>query len=67
MRIRKTVRRMARNKLTDTTAKRAKPGWHGDGDGLWLRVNPSGIRSWFSFPSRLPARNGAATAPALAT
>jgi integrase len=37
---------MARNKLTDTKVKRATPGWHGDGDGLWLRVNPSGARSW---------------------
>lgn len=37
---------MARNKLTDTRVKSAKPGWHGDGDGLWLRVSPQGHRSW---------------------
>lgn len=37
---------MARHKLTDTRAKSAAPGWHGDGDGLWLRVSPSGSRSW---------------------
>lgn len=37
---------MARNKLTDTQIKSARPGWHGDGDGLWLRVKPDGNRSW---------------------
>ena len=37
---------MARHKLTDTRAKSAKIGWHGDGDGLWLRAQPSGGKSW---------------------
>jgi len=37
---------MARDKLTDAALKSAAPGWHGDGDGLWLRVAPTGTRSW---------------------
>lgn len=26
--------------------KMEKPGWHADGDGLYLRVKPSGAKSW---------------------
>ncbi|MER2509209.1 MAG: integrase arm-type DNA-binding domain-containing protein [Amaricoccus sp.] len=37
---------MARHKLTDTKVRAAGSGWHGDGDGLWLRVQLSGSRSW---------------------
>lgn len=33
-------------KLTDLRVKNAKPGVHGDGGGLYLRVKPSGARSW---------------------
>lgn len=33
-------------KLTDLKARNAKPGIHGDGLGLYLRVKPSGARSW---------------------
>lgn len=33
-------------KLTALQVKHAKPGTHGDGDGLYLRVKPSGARSW---------------------
>ncbi|HUG63433.1 MAG TPA: Arm DNA-binding domain-containing protein, partial [Methylomirabilota bacterium] len=29
-----------------STLKTAAPGWHGDGDGLWMRVAPAGSRSW---------------------
>lgn len=32
--------------LTALQVKRAKPGRHGDGDGLYLLVKPSGARSW---------------------
>ncbi|MFT3811068.1 MAG: integrase arm-type DNA-binding domain-containing protein [Micropepsaceae bacterium] len=37
---------MAEKKLTETRVRSAKPGWHGDGGGLWLRVSPAGNRSW---------------------
>lgn len=33
-------------KLTDLEAKNAPAGRHGDGDGLYLEVKPSGSRSW---------------------
>lgn len=33
-------------KLTDLKIKNAKAGIHGDGGGLYLRVKPSGARSW---------------------
>lgn len=33
-------------KLTAVTVKNAKPGRHGDGDGLYLLVKPSGAKSW---------------------
>ena len=33
-------------KLTDLKAKNAAAGRYGDGDGLYLRVKPSGGRSW---------------------
>lgn len=33
-------------KLTDLEAKNAAAGRHGDGDGLYLVVKPSGARSW---------------------
>ena len=33
-------------KLTDMKVKNAKPGIHGDGAGLYLRVKPSGAKSW---------------------
>lgn len=32
--------------LTALKVKHAKPGVHGDGKGLYLRVKPSGARSW---------------------
>ena len=34
------------NKLTTVKVKSAKPGRHGDGEGLYLLVKPSGGRSW---------------------
>ena len=34
------------NKLTTLKVKSAKPGRHGDGDGLQLLVKPTGGRSW---------------------
>ncbi len=38
---------MARHKLSDSKVKSiSKPGIHGDGDGLYLRVQRSGSRSW---------------------
>jgi integrase len=37
---------MARNKLTATKVKAAPNGLHGDGDGLWLRVQGGGAKSW---------------------
>lgn len=33
-------------KLSELKAKNAKPGVHGDGSGLYLRVKPSGAKSW---------------------
>lgn len=33
-------------KLTALKVKSAQPGVHGDGKGLYLRVKPSGARSW---------------------
>jgi integrase len=33
-------------KLTDLKVKNAKPGVYGDGAGLYLRVKPSGAKSW---------------------
>lgn len=33
-------------KLTALNVKNARPGVHGDGHGLYLRVKPSGARSW---------------------
>lgn len=43
----KKVMKVARHKLTDSKVKSiSKPGVHGDGDGLYLRVQPSGSRSW---------------------
>ena len=33
-------------KLSVLKVKSASPGIHGDGDGLYLRVKPSGARSW---------------------
>jgi integrase len=33
-------------KLTDLKVRKASPGIHGDGGGLYLRVKPSGARSW---------------------
>lgn len=38
---------MARHKLTDSKIKAlTKPGVHGDGDGLYLRVQQTGSKSW---------------------
>ncbi|MGZ5861156.1 MAG: Arm DNA-binding domain-containing protein, partial [Croceibacterium sp.] len=33
-------------KLTDLKVRKAKPGVYGDGGGLYLRVKPSGAKSW---------------------
>lgn len=33
-------------KLSELRVRNAKPGVHGDGSGLYLRVKPSGARSW---------------------
>ncbi|MGZ3250592.1 MAG: Arm DNA-binding domain-containing protein, partial [Croceibacterium sp.] len=33
-------------KLTDLKVRNAKPGVYGDGAGLYLRVKPSGAKSW---------------------
>jgi Arm DNA-binding domain len=35
-----------KNKLTAIGAERAKPGWHSDGDRLFLRVDGDGGRRW---------------------
>jgi Arm DNA-binding domain len=43
-------------KLTARAVAAAKPGRHGDGDGLWLEVSTSGKRRWvyrFSFNKRV--------------
>lgn len=37
---------MARNKLTNSGIRTPRPGWHGDGDGLWLRTSAAGTSSW---------------------
>jgi integrase len=37
---------VAAEKLTALQVKRAKPGAHGDGKGLWLVVGSNGSRSW---------------------
>jgi hypothetical protein len=37
---------MARHKLRDSQVKAAGKGIYGDGDGLFLRVSPTGARSW---------------------
>lgn len=35
------------NKLSAFAVKAAAtPGWYGDGDGLWLRVDPAGTKRW---------------------
>lgn len=34
------------SKLTDLRVRKAGPGIHGDGGGLYLRVKPSGAKSW---------------------
>lgn len=35
------------NKLSAVAVKAAAaPGWYGDGDGLWLRVDPAGTKRW---------------------
>jgi Arm DNA-binding domain/Phage integrase family len=53
-------------KLTARAVAAAKPGRHGDGDGLWLEVSPVGARRWvyrFSFGKRVTelGLGGAAT------
>jgi Arm DNA-binding domain len=37
---------MAHNKLSDRTCRNARPGLHGDGGGLYLRVVSKMARSW---------------------
>lgn len=37
---------MAGGKLTARRVETAKPGRHGDGGGLWLRVSPIGAKTW---------------------
>lgn len=37
---------MARNKLSESKIKGLPAGLHGDGDGLWIRVQKSGSRNW---------------------
>jgi hypothetical protein len=47
---------MAGGKLTARAAATRKPGRHGDGDGLYLSVSPTGGRKWvfrFSFDGRV--------------
>lgn len=49
---------MPLNKFTATKVnalvKAAKPGWHGDGGGLWLQTTRTGTASWI-FRYRAPA------------
>lgn len=48
---------MARHKLTDGKIRTlTKPGIYGDGDGLYLRVQPGGTRSWCFIWRRYGAR-----------
>ncbi|QVQ38421.1 integrase arm-type DNA-binding domain-containing protein [Pseudochrobactrum algeriensis] len=48
---------MARHKLTDSKVKAiTKVGVHGDGDGLYLRVQASGSRSWVFIWRRFGTR-----------
>ncbi|WP_417424096.1 Arm DNA-binding domain-containing protein [Hoeflea sp.] len=48
---------MARHKLADSKIKSlTKPGVYGDGDGLYLRVQPSGSRSWVFIWRRFGTR-----------
>jgi len=44
------------NRLTTRTVATAKAGRHGDGNGLWLEVSPTGRKRWllrFSFNKRV--------------
>lgn len=48
---------MARHKLSDSRVKAlTKSGIYGDGDGLYLRLQPSGSRSWVFIWRRFGAR-----------
>lgn len=48
---------MARHKLTDAKIRTlTSPGVYGDGDGLYLRVHPSGRRTWVFIWKRYGAR-----------
>ncbi|KAB2738449.1 DUF4102 domain-containing protein [Brucella anthropi] len=48
---------MARHKLSDSKVKAlTKPGVYSDGDGLYLRVQPSGTRSWVFIWRRFGTR-----------
>lgn len=48
---------MARHKLSDSKLKGlVKPGIYGDGDGLYLRLQSSGSRSWVFVWKRFGAR-----------
>jgi integrase len=48
---------MARHKLTDSKIRTlTKAGIYGDGDGLYLRVQPSGRRSWVFIWKRFGTR-----------
>ena len=48
---------MARHKLTHSKIKSlAKPGVYGDGDGLYIRVQPSGRKSWLFIWRRFGVR-----------
>jgi integrase len=49
--------RMSRHKLTDSKIKGLmEPGIYGDGDGLHLRIQPSGSRSWIFVWKRFGVR-----------
>lgn len=47
---------MARHKLTDSKIRSLTAGIHSDGDGLYIRVQPSGTRSWCFIWRRYGAR-----------
>ena len=48
---------MARHKLTDSKIKNlTKPGIYGDGDGLYVRVQSTGRRSWIVHLARFGTR-----------